>query len=632
MDKYDYLIIAEKESLAKAIAKAFDKYRKKNGYYEFEDKEFGKGKIFYTFGHIVEVDVNQTLSKAGYPQTFPAFPEERDFKLQPKAGRKKLYSALVKEIKSGNYKAIIHAGDCDREGELLVREVLELTKPSKPIYRLWYNSLQPKEIRRAMRELKPLKEFDKLYLSALARRIADFWLGINSSIALQKKLNNRNQSLGRVQTPVLKLIVDRDREIENFKPERYFIVKILCEKDGKQFWAYWFNPKSIQNSQVKVEQDDEKEQSKEEQGSRLTEEKAKEIVKEIEKIPYAVVVKVEKKRKSELPPRLPKLSDLQYEAGKLYKLKAGKTLEVVQKLYERGIVSYPRTDSSYLSTKDRELVEEVLTKLGRKDLIGKIPDRIFNDKDVAEAGHHAIIPLDKLPPDASELEKRVYNLILRRFLAQFYPPYRFETTTVILKIGNHYFKATGKVDIDLGWKILYTDKVEKETKLPQLSKGEKVRKLQQKAEEKWTKPPAPYTSATLVKKMEKLGLGTQATRGNYEKILQTRGYITIDKNGIIHATPLGKELISQVEKFTFINPEFTAKFEKYLDAIAKGRFDAKQAYKNFLEKSKQLTALTVKEIDNLQLDLEKLKAKEKSFKAKRKKRKFKSKKRGKFKN
>ena len=430
---HSYVILAEKDSLALAIAKAFGKYQKKGAYYEAENPKIGKARIYFTFGHILQTDVKKTLEKANCSD-IPCFP--RYFALVPSQGRSKLFKEIYNELKKGRYDAVIHAGDPDREGELLIREVLNYAQVKKTIYRLWFNSLTKEELYRALGNLKPIQSYDKLYSAAIARQMADFWLGINGSNALQRKLGSGNHSVGRVQTPVLKLIYDRDKEIENFKPETYYTLKINLKKDGIEFWAEYFDP------------------NKKERQNWLTKELADKYLVIVSKAKSAVVKDVKKENKEQYPPKLPKLSDMQVEAGKKLKIKANQVLSIIQGLYERGVVSYPRTDSNYLSTNDRPVVEQSLEKLGRPELKTKIPKRIFNNKDVAEAGHHAIIPLDNLQQAENHLEKAIYEMIKNRFLAQFYPPYRYEKTTVIFKCGGLLFKAEGKREIDKGWKAL----------------------------------------------------------------------------------------------------------------------------------------------------------------------------------
>ncbi len=578
---YTYLILSEKNSLAQSIALAFAKHRRKNGYYEADDPAIGTAKIYYTFGHILETDVKATLAKAGYNYLIPVFP--KSFVMTPRDNRKTLFKQITSAIRKNDYKAVINAGDPDREGELLIREVLSHTKTDKPIYRLWFNSTQKTELRRALQSLKPMSEYDHLYAAALGRQYADFYIGINGSIGLQKKTGSGNQSIGRVQTPILKLIVERDMEIENFKPVTYFVLKIECEK-GKSFWAEYFNSDKKENI------------------NRLTREESDRLFKEIESESSADVLFVKKEHKKQLPPKLPKLSDIQIEAGMLFKYKANKVLQIIQRLYEKGAISYPRTDSNYLSSNDKTIVIKSLNRLGKADLTCSIPDRIFNDKDVAEAGHHAIIPLDKLPSDASEQETRIYRLIERRFIAQFYPLYEYETTTVILGIGEHRFKVAGRVDKILGWKQLYKEQKNNEEILPALIEGERIAKTGIKIDKKQTKPAAPFTSASLIKKISQLGLGTQATRSNYEPLLVKRGYIDSGKE--IRATELGRQIItSGVGKMTFADPEFTAKWEKYLDNIIRKKpKDYRERMKSFMEKAKRLTTVTCEELEKLQIE------------------------------
>ena len=393
------LVIAEKDSLAKKIATAIGNYKKLKDHYHAEGNGF-IADIYYTFGHILEADTEKTLKENGYPDNFPVFPKYLKLKVKDKRGT--LFKAIkqkIEEAKQGKYDRIVNAGDPDREGETLVREVLNALRVPKEIcYRIWFDSETPKELLRALKQMKPISNYDHLAVAGESRKVGDWWTGINCSIALQNKTGNRKLSLGRVQTPVLRLIVERDLEIENFKPEKYFVIKTFCEKDNIKFTAVYQNPNK----------------------ERLKERQAKIIIDELKKANTLKVVSVDKQLKRKSPPTLPRLSDIQGEAGR-FGFTSKKTLQIIQKLYENEILSYPRTDSRYLATNDREKVIESLRELEREDLIPKLSDskvqkRIFNDKDVQRAGHHAIIPLKPLPENASKEEKIIYRLILNRFL------------------------------------------------------------------------------------------------------------------------------------------------------------------------------------------------------------------------
>jgi len=584
------LIIAEKKSVAEKIAKAVGRASFKKDHYEAKGNGL-EADVYYVFGHILRVDIDRTFTDGRLPQ----FPEK--LSLSPVSGRKSLYSSLKKALekaKKGEYDRVVVATDPDREGEAIARELLEYTKvPKNLCWRMWWNSETVEALRKAIREMKPLSEYDHLAVAGKGRMIGDLWLGINCSRALQRTAGNNRLSIGRVQTPVLKMIVDRQKEIENFRPEKYYVLSALCEKDGRKFTATY---------QEKLKD----------------KEKAEQLYGKLKGAPYLVVSKVETKRKRKSPPSLPRLSDLQSEAGK-YGFSAERTLAVVQKLYEAGIVTYPRTDSRYLAEADETEVVQGLEKIGRPELARLLKDkkvrkRIFNTKDVERAGHHAIIPINSLPAGISREEKIIYNLILRRFLANFLPDYEYDETTVLLEAPGipGKFKAKGKVDVVLGWRELYQkekteqkEEEEQEQSLPHLEKGEQVRKLKETLQEKETKPPSPYTSATLIKAMEKLNLGTQATRHTFEKVLLARGYITRDRKNRLYPTEAGRKLIETIESLEITSPELTGKWETVLKSIAERQVDPFRGLSEFLHGIKELTKKTVSELSSSSIRIEK---------------------------
>ena len=287
MAKYDYLILAEKNTLAEDIAKAFKTRKRKGNFIEVEDPELGKAKITWLFGHILEVDIEKTMGERGWNGA-PVFPNYILFR--PKKERKKLFQDIKREIEAGNYRYIVHAGDPDREGELLVRELLKdpdregellvrellnfLKVPKEKVLRLWFNSQEPQVLRRALKNMKPLSAYDHLFEAGRLRQLGDLIVGINGSRVLQVKAGNRNLSVGRVQTPVLKIITDRYLEHKNFKPEEYYVVYLWLEK-GKKFKANYL---------------------KEEKGL-VKKEEAESVLNAVKKEKSARVISVKKQRK-----------------------------------------------------------------------------------------------------------------------------------------------------------------------------------------------------------------------------------------------------------------------------------------------------------------------------------------------
>ena len=328
-------------------------------------------------------------------------------------------------------------------------------------------------------------------------------------------------------------------------------------------------------------------------------EEAKKILEEIKKVGYGEVISVKKVKKRQPPPPLHSLTSLQREANKELGFSAQKTLDIAQKLYETyKVISYPRTDSQYLATSNKGLVKEILKKLGKEELIpnvDKVGKRVFNDAKLTD--HHAIIPLNKPPKNLSKDEKAIYDLIWRKFVGAFMEDYIFEITTAIIQVGKYKFGVKGKRDIQLGWKSLYKAK-ETETKLPPLKEGERLKLVSGKIEKKFTQPPSKYTEASLLKKMEKLNLGTPATRSSIIENVIKRKYL-IRKGKNLTISEKGKELIEKLKNSQITSPELTAKWEKGLDNIYKKKAGYK-GYQFFIEKIKDFVKT---EIENLK-DLE----------------------------
>ena len=321
----------------------------------------------------------------------------------------------------------------------------------------------------------------------------------------------------------------------------------------------------------------------------FSEEEAKRVFEELKKYRYGVIKRVERKVKKVPPPLLHSLTSLQREANLKFGFSAKKTLDIAQKLYETyKVISYPRTESRYLATSNRPLVEEILKKLNREDLIPqvqKVGKRVFDDSKLTD--HHAIIPLEpaqNLPPD----EAKIYDLILKRFLAVFYPPYVYESIKILTEVGKKYLFLTRLTrTLSPGWKEVYGETSKGKGDIPDLKEGEKVKKVSQKLEKKQTQPPPRYTEGTLLKAMEKLGLGTPATRAAIIETLKQRKYIT-KKGKVLIPTQKGKELIEKLSPSKVSSPEMTAEWEKKLEEINLKRLGYK-GYLRFLEGIKGFT-------------------------------------------
>ena len=567
------LILCEKPSVAQDFARALSAV-KKEGY--FESSEYF---ITYAFGHLFEID-DGVVDKEWKLDSLPVFPERFRYKLRDGAGKQ---FKVIKELLS-KAKEVIIATDAGREGELIARLILLMAgwKRWENTYRLWTSSALTKDvIRRELKNLKPAKEFDSLYFCALARQHSDWLVGINLTRAVSLKSSGGVWSVGRVQTPTLALVVERDREIENFKPEPYWIVKAMYDKGGQRYEGVLLFKQRAGDRPDEGDDDEEREE-----GERLTEERAKSIVEVVAKALEHKVEKVIKRREREYAPSLFSLTTLQKEANKVYGFSAQKTLEIAQRLYEEHkCISYPRTDAEHLAEENKGLVKQVLTLLGRQDLaevVDRVGRRVFDNSKLTD--HHAIIPLAPIPESAKEDERKLYELILKRFLAVFYPPYEYERTQVWTRSGSYLFFSQGTRVIALGWRELYEKP--KDKLLPALKEGERVELVKVWSEQRFTKPPARYTEGALVKKMESLNLGTPATRASIIETLKKRGYLILNKKHLL-STSKGRELIQKLTKLesALVKPELTSEWERKLEAIYKNKLGEK-GYQEFVSSIK----------------------------------------------
>ncbi len=587
------VILCEKPSVAQDIAKALGKAQKKDGYIQA-----GEYAITWAFGHLFEID-DEVAPKKWSLDTLPIFPEKFKYRLTKGAGKQfKVIKELLKKADG-----VVIATDAGREGELIARLILYQAgwKSWDRTYRLWTSeALTPDVVERELKNLKPAKDFDSLYWSALGRQHADWIVGINLTRLVSVKAGKGQVwSVGRVQTPTLKLIVEREKEIREFKPEEYYVVKAKFDKEGSSYEGTLLTQKAILDKggqpEGAVSDDEGDEKRDEDRGFRLSKEEAERIVQEVRSEGKGIVVEVKRQKKREKPPLLHSLTSLQREANKLYGFSAQKTLDIAQKLYEtHKCLSYPRTDAQHLAESSRDLVKQVLNRLGKKELlpaVEKTGKRVFDDSKLTD--HHALIPLAPLPANAKEDEKKIYNLVLRKFLGAFMPDYEYEVTTVITKVGNHSFLSKGKTDINLGWKALY-QKDEKESKLPRLEKGDGVVVKSVSSQQKFTQPPPRYSEATILKKMEKLNLGTPATRSSILESLKSRGYVLVEKKSLVPSEK-ALELIDKMRESPIASPEMTGEWERELDSIyTKKR--GKKGYEDFLA---NIRGLTQKEIERL---------------------------------
>lgn len=477
--------------------------------------------------------------------------------------------AIIEEL-FNRAEMVINCGDAGQEGELIQRWVLTKAKCKAPVMRLWISSLTEEAIRDGFAKLMASKDFDTLYAAGSARAIGDWLLGMNATRAYTLRYGNGKNvlSIGRVQTPTLALIVDRQKAIEQFKPETYWEVRT-------DYRGGWF-------SYTK--------------GRFTVKEEAEAFMQEI--LPLELEIKsVERKKAMEHPPKLFDLTLLQVECNRKFAFSADTTLKIIQSLYEKKLTTYPRVDTNFLPNDIYPKVSGILKGLkpyvtlidpiinGSK--IRKSP-KVFNDKKITD--HHAIIPTGVFSYDMTPDEKRVYDLVARRFIAVFYPDCEIANTTVMAQVGVNEFKATGKQIIDPAWRVVFpavSNKQSDENVLPVYEVGEKGPHTPE-LQEKETQPPKYYTEADLLRAMETAGkqvedeelrdlmkengIGRPSTRAGIIETLLKRGYIRKDKKRLV-ATATGIELIDTIQNDLLKSAELTGQWEKKLRMIEEGTYN-----------------------------------------------------------
>ena len=602
------VILAEKPSQARSYIEAFKNSTKKQGYYAVSDPVLpNETFITYGFGHLVELATPEqydTKYKQWALSNLPIFPEKYKFTVPTD---KKAQFKIVKDLLS-KADTIIVATDSDREGENIAWSIMTQAKinlKSKEIKRLWINSLEKEAILKGFKELKNGWNYYPAYQEAQTRQISDWLVGMNGSplytLLLKEAGLHGVYSIGRVQTPTLYMVYQRDLAIQNFNPEPYFELKAEILAEQQKFVAKL----------------DPYQRFKDEKGllAFMSE-------KRLEKGSQSGLIKdVKKQTKKTSSPRLFSLSSLQSEINKRYHASASDTLQAVQNLYEAKLLTYPRTDSNYITEQEfNYLVENLNGYLGflSKDvsLNHQEPNkRYVNGKNVQE--HHAIIMTKTVPTQEKlskfpALEQRIYNLVLRTTLAMFADPYEFEETVILTSIGDAVFKATGNVPKNQGWKVLFSDykteKQEEETTLPLVEVDQSIN-ANLAPDQKMTKPPVPFTEGTLITAMKTAGktlddeeaqsilkdnegIGTEATRANVLDVLKKRGYLLTEKNKL-HVSQQGITLCKAVElEPLFTSPEMTAKWEKALKQIS----TKERTQENFLEQIKKFVSKIIHDV------------------------------------
>lgn len=605
--------IAEKPSVAREIAKVLGANSQHDGYLE------GNGyQVTWTFGHLCTLKEPQDYCPQWRPwsiSALPMIPDRFAIKLIPNQGYEKQFHVIERLMQAAD--SIINCGDAGQEGELIQRWVMQKAKAKCPVQRLWVSSLTEESIREAFANLRPQDDYQSLYEAGLCRAIGDWLLGMNATRLYTIRFSPRRGSvlsIGRVQTPTLAMIVRRHFEIKRFVPEKYWLLSTLYR--GVVFTSA--------KGKIKVKSEELREKGEADATNDLMAQNA-ELVSRLKAEDFEVT-SVEQKAGTEAPPRLFDLTSLQVECNKKYSLSADDTLRHIQSLYEKKLTTYPRVDTTYLSDDIYAKCPTILQGIKPyaalvQPLMGKRlkkSKKVFDTSKVTD--HHAIIPtgVDPSTVGLSMDEKRVYDLVARRFISVFYPDCRFSTTTVTGNVDTVEFKATGKQILDEGWRVLYGGKPEtsesgdkpdsddKEQTLPDFKKGEHG-PHEPSLTEKQTTPPKPYTEATLLRAMETAGktvdneelrdalkangIGRPSTRAAIIETLYKRQYISKVRKSL-EPTPTGIALIGVIQEELLKSAELTGQWEKKLRDIEAHKYSAAQ----FIDELKQQTAQLVQQV------------------------------------
>ncbi|MBQ6203522.1 MAG: DNA topoisomerase 3 [Prevotella sp.] len=585
--------IAEKPSVARDIARIIGANSSRQGYME------GNGyQVTWTFGHLCTLKEPHDYTpmwKSWSLSSLPMIPQRFGIKLIEDDGIKKQFAIIEKLMQAAD--GIVNCGDAGQEGELIQRWVMQKAQAKCPVKRLWISSMTDEAIREGFSQLKDQAEYQPLYLAGLSRAIGDWILGINATRLYTLKYGQNRQvlSIGRVQTPTLALIVNRQKEIDNFKPEPYWVLSTVYR--DTTFTAT--------------------------QGKFMSREEGEAAFQLIADQPFEVT-DVQKKAGKEQPPQLYDLTSLQVDCNKKFGYSAETTLNLIQSLYEKKVTTYPRVDTQYLSDDIYPKCPAIMNGLFQTKFGGEAPyaelvrplggkplkksKKVFDTSKVTD--HHAIIPTGVPPQGLSDMERRVFDLVARRFIGAFYPECKFSTTTVLGKAGEVEFKVTGKEIIDPGWRIVQqvavpqqpTQDEEKEKKdeertLPTFVKGESGPHTPTLTE-KQTTPPPYYTEATLLRAMETAGkfvddeelraalkengIGRPSSRASIIETLFKRHYIRRERKRLV-ATPTGIELIDLIKEELLKSCELTGIWEKKLRDIEHRKYDPAQ----FIQELKQ---------------------------------------------
>ena len=575
--------IAEKPSVARDIARIIGATSSHDGYME------GNGyQVTWTFGHLCELKMPEDYTpkwKTWSLSSLPMIPPRFGIRLKNEQSIQKQFAVIERLMLAAD--GIINCGDAGQEGELIQRWVMQKAGAKCPVQRLWISSMTDEAIREGFQNLKDQQQYQSLYLAGLSRAVGDWLLGINATRLYSIKYGRPGHplSVGRVQTPTLALIVNRQKEIDNFKPEPYWVLATIYRETT--FTAT--------------------------KGRFTSKEEGEQAFSTIEGKPFTVT-DVQKKKGTEMPKQLFDLTSLQVECNRKFGYSAEMTLNLIQSLYEKKVATYPRVDTQYLSDdiypKCPSIMNglfqtrfggfapyaELVRPLGGKAL--KKSKKVFDSSKVTD--HHAIIPTGVVPRALSDAEQHVFDLVARRFISVFYPDCKFSTTTVLGQVEDIEFKVSGKEILDPGWRVIYA-KTEEETKtkdegekeddeertLPTFVKGESGPHIPTLTE-KLTTPPPYYTEASLLRAMETAGkfvddeelraalkengIGRPSTRAAIIETLFKRRYIRKERKRLV-ATPTGIELIDTIKEELLKSCELTGIWEKKLRDIEHQKYD-----------------------------------------------------------
>ena len=600
------LFIAEKPSLAEAIARGLGSVKKENGFFSIKNSD---AIVTWCYGHILEQfspnDYDEKY-KSWNISLLPIFPDE--WKLKVKSSASKQFAVIKKLLNEAD--EVVNAGDPDREGQLLVDEVLLYVKNRKPVKRILLNALDDKSVKSALNNIQDNRKFQGLYNSALARSRADWIIGMNLTRLYTDKFRKAGYnslkvvSIGRVQTPTLALVVNRENEIKNFKPQNYYVYNVDWKHAGGMLHSKWVPDDSLLDA-----------------NGYLTNKETVDRVKEKIEVSgrQAVIDTVTVKKINEPAPLPFSLSSLQIAAGKKYGYSPQVILDTMQSLYEKKFTTYPRSDCDYLPESQFSDSEIILSNLESIDSLNDmvqhadrtIVSKCWNSSKVS--AHHAIIPTTVKCDVASltEAERNLYLMVAHVYTLQFFPTHKYQQIRADLLCMNERFTANGRIVDDIGWRKYYkTAEKEDEVSIPSIKKGDSANYVSAEACYKKTSPPAHFSEATLIKAMKEIhkfvknedlksslkecsGIGTEATRAAIIENLKARGFIRIEKKFIV-PEKTAYEIINVLPDELKI-PDTTARWEKVLSDIS----DSKSSLESFIDGQKKLVNSLISSIEKI---------------------------------